>query len=179
MGNAVYNLKVEFPNARHLRKNFPEIKRFWHQGIKAEKFWQENRDIPRKEFWEAFSKKFPLVTEYLKTVPSTEISGDVRIVDISDRFPTGHGRWREVNSLFGKDNNNDLAGHLDFGWDENVLDNFKIDRNLLTFFADVWHFAEWESIINFLKIRYGALHGKYLSNEYTDEDMVEQFMEAP
>ena len=176
MGEAVYHLKARFPSAQHLKKNFPEIKRFWREGIRAGDFWQDNRGGPRRQFWRLFSEKFPLVSEYLQSIPShdRDLCADFRITGISNKDPvvsTG------PMSLFGQDHNNALSGTLDFGCPED-LGNLRCEGACLLFHAEVWHFARWEYLTEFLENKWGATNAMYCSNEYNNEDEIEAMMEV-
>lgn len=65
-----------------------------------------------------------------------------------------------------------LSGNINFGSD---IENLYINGPSLTYYAEVWHFATWDPIGNFLISHFGAINYKYLSDEYLDPiEMLEQ-----
>ena len=139
MGSATYYLKAKFPK-KITEKKFQAIRNFFIEGSKAADYWQSNRGKTPDQFWPDFEKQFPEVTTYLKGL-----------------------------ELFGKDCNNALAGQIDFGEQEDIEDNMTYEGNLLTYHAEVWHFAQWDPILKYLKGRYGAVQTGYVSDEYVEE----------
>lgn len=119
-------------------KNKKALENFFLEIVKAGDWWQDNRD-GKDNFWTEFESQFSTTALYLKSI-----------------------------NLFGKDYGNGLAGKLSFGAEEDIENNLFIEDDLLKYHAEVWHFAEWESLGNFLKSHFGALSFKYLSDEYID-----------
>jgi hypothetical protein len=138
MGTAVYHLKVQFPENISETK-FEVLKAFFLEGSEAGDFWQSNRGKSPEQFWPEFEKKFPAISEYLK----------------------GLGKY-------GKDCNNSLAGILDFGEKEDIENSLEYHDNLLTYHAEVWHFADWDPLVNFLKSHLGAVKTGWISDEYSE-----------
>jgi hypothetical protein len=135
MGEATYYLKANGCT----KENFEAIKKFFHEGCKAEDYWQAHRGV-KTGFWEPFEKKFPTVSKYLESI-----------------------------GMFGKDHNNLLAGHLDFGSDAEVDDNIHLSKDReLKYSAYVWHFAEWDGLMTFLESNFGLTNARWLSDEYLD-----------
>lgn len=147
MGEAVYYLKA---NGCTL-KMFKKIKKFMREGSHAEDWWQHHREYERGiggnrvKFWEQFDAKFPLVSKYLKFI-----------------------------NLHGKECNNDLAGHLDFGYwsdkkgDDSDEKNLVFEDDELRYHALVWHFADWDGLASFLTKEYGLTNVRWISDEYSD-----------
>lgn len=134
MGEATYYAKIYFKDHDTAEKALAPISEFISEGQKAYKWWQENRDTHAGIFWQMFETKFPLITEYLK-----------------------HAR------LFGKDNNNGLAEHLNFGYNSEPFTNGAEIR----FSECVWHFADWGGWLSFVKDKFNARQVRYVSDEYT------------
>jgi hypothetical protein len=137
MGTATYYLKANGCT----KEKFEGIKAFFHEGVRAEEFWQNNRDMEnqnkRENFWGTFAVHFPIVSKYLDSL-----------------------------GLYDRDCNNDLAGHLDFGY-HNAVDEMKCDEyGILWFNAEVWHFAEWDGLCRFLESEYGLENARWISDEY-------------
>jgi hypothetical protein len=141
MGEATYYFKADNGNLEKLTR----IKAFFSEGMKAENYWQNNRDLEttghRLQFWETFVNAFPLVSKYLDSI-----------------------------GLYDRDCNNDLAGHLDFGYDgEHDLENFYLtNTGEIGYSATVWHFADWNGLMNFLESEFGLTNTRWISDEYID-----------
>jgi hypothetical protein len=138
MGTARYYLKAQFPE-NITEEKFQTLKDFFLEGSKAEEFWQDNRHKKSFDFWPDFEEQFPTVSLYLKDL-----------------------------NKFGKDCNNNLAGCLDFGFSDDIEANFTYSENLLTYNAEVWHFADWELLTDFLKGHFGARKTGWISDGYAD-----------
>jgi hypothetical protein len=115
---------------------FELIKKFFHEGRKAEDYWQDRRDV-KTGFWEPFEEKFPLVSKYLKSI-----------------------------GLHGGDHNNSLGGTLDFGSEYDIDENFALSEDgELWYHATVWHFAEWDGLMRFLESEFGLTNARWVSDE--------------
>ena len=135
MGSAVYHMK-----ARVDESQVEPIKAFIAEGIGAYEFWQENRGKTPDEFWPEFREKFPLVTEYLKSMGMDVEAGD---------------------------NSNSLAGNLDFGNEGDEEDiEYSTEKGELHYASEVWHFANWSPFMAFLESHFGAEKTGWLSDEY-------------
>jgi hypothetical protein len=136
MGEACYYIK----GYNCSKETFEKIKEFFLEGSKAEDWWQEHRGIDREgkrgEFWSEFEQNFPLVTKYMK-----------------------------FRKLFGKDCNNDLAGELDFGTEEDIGDSMYLDEDEFRYSAVIWHCATWDGIANYLKKEFGLKNVRWISEE--------------
>jgi len=62
------------------------------------------------------------------------------------------------------DCNNGLSGALDFG-DE--IEDLTLNENEVWYFAYVWHFADWEPLLDFICNMVGAEYS-WLSDEYAE-----------
>lgn len=131
--------------------NFYKIEKFIHEGASAEQFWQENRGIYDKPapsqdlFWSQFREKFPVVSKYLKFIKK-----------------------------YGGDFDNDLAGYLDFGTEDDFenleFDIDYIDDNYeevgqIKYSAYVWHLADWTGFMEFIQSEFKVKNARWLSEE--------------
>jgi hypothetical protein len=116
------------------------VKMFFMEGAKAHDYWQKNRGSNKSQatFWLDFGKKFPAVSLYLKEI-----------------------------GLFDKDKNNDLAGKLDFG-EEEMIEEMDVAEDYIYHCSMVWHFAEWDDIMNFVVKHYGAEEASWVSDEHVE-----------
>ena len=78
---------------------------------------------------------------------------------------------QNMPQLRGKDNNNGLAGKLDFAYDEDTVDGMTMDSSpigdILHFDSgDIWHFSEWDHIMSFMESKFGAMKTAWNSDEY-------------
>lgn len=64
MGSAYYTANLNYKNNKDVEKALPIINAFITEGLKAEEFWQENRN-KTSMFWAQFEKQFPTITDYL------------------------------------------------------------------------------------------------------------------
>lgn len=152
MGEANYYLKAQFPQDTNMVKVGKEFEKFLLEGKEAYKWWQDNRYLPREKFWPLFAEKFPQMYDYLDGVEDHYFKGPVR----------------------GGDNNNGLAGLLDFIGDYDApMDAFKIEvyhiPELLHVGREVWHLANWEPFCAYIKRRWGAIRAGWMSDEYFDD----------
>lgn len=154
MGSCMYYLKAD----ECTKYNFYKIEKLIQEGSKAEDFWQENRGIynkpamPREEFWKKFQDNFPMVSEYLTYIKK-----------------------------FGGDSNNELAGYLNFGHEDDFenlefIDEYKDDNNeevgQIKYSAYVWHLADWTGFMKFLQSKFKVRNARWLSEEDIDPNDV-------
>lgn len=137
MGEACYYLKGDNCS----EEAFENIKLLFIEGSEAEYWWQDHRKMEnegkRNEFWSEFEMKFPMIAKYLKFA-----------------------------NLFGNDCNNDLAGKIDFGSEEDVEDAMYLtDDGEIGYSAMVWHFAEWDHISDFLESEFGLKNVRWINEE--------------
>lgn len=158
--NCIYWLKAEFPNAKHLKKVFPEIKKLWQQGVACEEWYQKHRGCagdnykkPNRvaivKFWAEFQIKFPLVAEMLV---GAKDGGHV------------NGKWKKNSLVLSHDPNNSLSSHVNFGSDDD-LKNLYREVNELRFEAEVWRCADWTPLCQYLKKKFGAVKAGSVSEE--------------
>jgi hypothetical protein len=146
MGEAVYYLKANNCTPEVLEN----IRVFILEGVKAQDWWQEHRDMEihgeRKKFWSEFEKKFPLISKYLSTFKG----------------------YKEKDVIFGGDCNNGPAGYLDFGDEEDTEHSLEFDPSdgELRYNAMVWHFADWNGFAKFLQTEYGLKNVRWVSDEH-------------
>ena len=131
MGECTYYFKAQFKTAAQAKKAYPKIQKFLKEAKKAYDFWQSNRDKAQDQFWVPFQIKFPTVCTYLKIA------------------------YAKDESVL--DNNNGLSGKLDFGQQEECIENMAIFDSVIGYEAyDVWHFMDWSGLIPFFKQQFGA-----------------------
>jgi len=135
MGEAVYSLLAIFPK-KITEKQQTTIKEFFLESFKAYEYWQDNRGDKKAQ--KDFWKEF-------KT-----------------QFPTMSEYLASLNLLDG--GVNALSGNMDFG-NEDYLDQICFDGREMTYSAEVWHFAHWEPLTNFMVKKFGATSADYLSDE--------------
>jgi hypothetical protein len=141
MGTATYYLKANNGTPEKMK----QIRKFFLEGCKAEEYWQTNRDHiddgKRVSFWMPFKKQFPTVSKYLAFIK--RLDGDC---------------------------NNELAGVLDFGCKEDIQENFAFnaEREEIWYYAEVWHFADWDVLIRFLENEYGLKNVRWISDGYIE-----------
>lgn len=144
MGSCKYYLKAIF--AKPLTtKQAKDIRGFMLEVSIAEQFWQDNRDNPPSKFWPKFRRMYPLATAYLNVQGINTVDGD---------------------------NNNALAGHLETGWLDEVMEavqNIQAGQTEIRYCAEVWHLASWESLANWFKSKYGAQSVSWASEEDLEE----------
>jgi hypothetical protein len=137
MGEATYYCKANGCT----EEKITDIHSFFHEGAKAETYWQKRRDMEytgaREKFWDGFKIRFPIVMEYLK-----------------------------FSKLAFGDCNNDLAGKLDFGHDDEIDNSFSLRGDTMYYSAYVWHFADWNPLGKFLEHKFGLRNFRWLSDEY-------------
>lgn len=143
MGSAVYHLKARF-ETEVTEEKLTEIRNFFLEASKAYEYWQGHRGEEPGQFWPTFIKDFPLMTEYLKD-----------------------------NNLLEGNNNNGLAGSMDFGSEEEANDNLFRTEDLIKYHADVWHFSDWEPLCKFLKKKFEAFSAGWLSEEQDYSDQID------
>jgi hypothetical protein len=139
MGEATYYMKGNNCSEETLEK----IREFFKEGARAGDWWQEHRDYELEgrcdQFWSEFEVEFPLVTKYTKCI-----------------------------GIFGGDCNNDPAGQLDFGDEDEIDDNLELKGSQMKYSAYVWHFADWNGLMEFLQEEFGLKKCRWLSDENID-----------
>jgi hypothetical protein len=150
MGEAVYYAKIKYKSPKAAKEALPVITELFHQGVDAANYWQNNRGEPgegfmgrrggktQNNFWKEFENKFPMVADYLK-----------------------------FSKKFGGDKNNALAGQLDFGEHEDI-ENIRVDGEYVLYSAEVWHFANWDPLLNYVVKTTKAIKQSWLSDEYAN-----------
>lgn len=152
MGEATYYMKVTFDSQEKAAKAIEGIASFFEEGMKAYNWWQAHRNLPQEEFWKGFGERFPQTSEYLKSF---------------SRKNFGATELEEGAPVFGGDNNNNLAGLLDFGSDDDDWREWCQNTRsaILTYSATVWHFADWQPLANFIAKKFDADHVSWISDE--------------
>jgi hypothetical protein len=150
MGEATYYLKADECRGK---ETFEKIKQFILEGIASEEFWQKNRGIYKssetpltpKQFWSQFQKKFPIVSKYMVSIEK-----------------------------FGGDFNNEPAGYLNFGSDDDIehlefIDDYTDEDGTVVgqiqYSAYVWHFANWKGFAKFLGTEFKLKNVRWVSDE--------------
>jgi len=144
MGTAVFHLKARF-ETEVTEEKLTEVRNFLIEASKAYDYWQANRGSTPGKFWPTFIKDYPLMTEFLKD--NKRLEGDC---------------------------NNGLSGLMGFGEEEDAKENltrvaWRGEEDLITYHAEVWHFADWQPLCEFLKKKFGAVKAGWLSEEYAEE----------
>jgi len=132
MGEAVYSMVAEWPKAID-EKTQKAVRKFFLEGSRAEDWWQDHRDRTPEQFWPEFRKKFPTVTKYL-----------ARVKDYNN------------TAILDGDNNNGLAGNLDFGSAKDIVNQLRFKDRRMTYSAEIWHMATWKPLERFLRNKLGA-----------------------
>ena len=136
MGSCYYYMKGNNCD----ESKFKKIVEFLHEGSKSEDWWQDHRDYERAgkrvEFWNEFKQNFPMVYKYLTMV-----------------------------GLNDKDCDNELAGMIDFGDEEDVDHNVNLDGNEFKYCAYVWHFANWDGLCQFISGEFRMYNVRCVSEE--------------
>jgi hypothetical protein len=137
MGECAYYFKAQFKDDKTAKLTKPLMQQFLLEAQKAYSFWQGHRgDTDAKKFWREFSKDFPMTTAYAKEA-----------------------------KLYGKPQEK-LSGHLDFGQDENDVQYLNLSGSELGYCAtNVWHFADWSDLANFIKTYFKAIKVVVASEE--------------
>lgn len=142
MGSCYYFIKARFDNAE---QSLPKLRSFFEEGIKAEGWWQQHRGMEREgkraEFWQGFKTEFPQIYDYLTRT-----------------------------KLADGDCNNQLAGQLDFGR-EDELDNLRMEEGVISHTTECWHFADWDPLADYLKQKFGATHVAWINEESVPSPM--------
>ena len=151
MGEATYYAKMYFENQAKAEEKLEDIRSFFYEGGKAHDYWQDNRSMKEKEhFWGQLEFKFPMVAEYLKS-----------IVD------EPHRMRNQGDKVWGTDHDNGLAGLLDFG-EDNDIKHMGSNGEYIYYCAMVWHFANWDPIMDFIQAKFGAVNCKWISDEHME-----------
>ena len=144
MGEARYYLKAKIPNLSSKRD---EIKEFFVEVYRAEEYFHENTGTVRESFWAEFAKMFPATCDLLKDVV----------------YNGKHVLGGDISVLYG------LLCYSDtMSMDTDPLIDCAGDQ--LKYSAEVWHFADWDPIVPYLKRRWGATRAGWLSDEWVDPD---------
>ena len=166
MGEATYYIKAEFSHQEKAQRALKLMRKLIKQGIDSADYWQSNRDARKEEFWTEFKAKFPVVYRFLK-------AWDVERKAKWEKNVAEKGRENvyphEYEPSADGDNNNGLAGKLDFGSVEDV-ENLRLDGNVLKYSSCVWHCASWDGFVKYLLDACGADAAGWLSDEYVDKD---------
>jgi hypothetical protein len=132
MGECAYYLKAQFLTAKDAKKAGEELDAFFSEAREAYDFYQGvNSGLETgspENFWITFESKFPIVTDYAKTLPG-----------------------------YGKDKSHTvLSGLLDFGQDEN--NETRVDGDTIGWGdAAVWHMADWSALATYIQTHFGAV----------------------
>ena len=137
MGEATYYCKIFYRSPEEAKAALPKVAAYLSEGSKAHDFWQANRSRKPEDFWPGFEKNFPEVSNYL--------------------------RWCMI---FGGDCNNSLAGMMSFGEEMDVVENLIAEGRVIKYSAEVWHFADWKPLFEFICKRTGGHSFKWLSDEW-------------
>lgn len=138
MGEARYYGRLAFETPQEAEERADQVEEFLKRVREAEDMWQEVRGGKRGD--DQLRKKFPDVFEKLKL-----------------KRPRGNT----------PDYCNYLAGELDSPFGEDDYE-FTVNGNEVRFAGTVWHFANWESLMDALMEMTGAVKSGWVSDEYID-----------
>lgn len=160
MAECAYYLKALFPSEEKAKRASEKLNVFFAEAREAHEFYQHGFDSgEEKKFWKTFKSRFPLVFDYVKTLPD---------------YMDGE---RHISGV--------LTGKLDFGQDEDI----RLEGNVICWIgSDVWHNATWSPLCNYIESKYGAIKVIYDNEEngcmsldslqlYDYEDIVNNLME--
>lgn len=137
MGEATYYLKAKFTDPEQAQLAASALEELLNDFELGYRFWQDRR-TEYPTFWTEFQDNFPLLFNFINNHTS-------------------------VNTT--KYDHNSLAGVLSYTHSD-VFD-LTIDENELRYYAMVWHFADWDPLVNWLETNYQC-KADYISDEYID-----------
>ncbi len=139
MGEAFYYLKLQFETNDSAKEILPILQEFFKEGVDSYFFWQRNRKMEDDGRRKAFWKRFKLKFPLVCEYLGDLVEGNC------------HG----------------MVGLLDFGDSERDVDNdMQVHQNEIWYNAWIWHCANWEPLINFLKYKFKALKGGWVSEKF-------------
>jgi hypothetical protein len=139
MGDTMYYLKAKFPTKDYVDLAYWEIKKLIAQGLKAEEWFDDHRDMDPAIFWKEFSALFPLVTRSL-------------------------GKTEHYDSIVGGEYDNAVAHFVNYGDGDYNLDSLMVNDDELWYCAYVWHFADWGRFADMF-YAIGATDVRFVSEE--------------
>ena len=139
MGECVYYLKAKFATEEKARNAAEKLSEALAELDKAYDFWQKNRGKTPAEFWSNFEAEFPHAMAILKVTPGFELGGDC---------------------------NNNLAGKLSYC--ENGEPQVEVFGKEIRYSAEVWHFADWDGLKNWIESALEAEAVTWASDEGID-----------
>jgi hypothetical protein len=130
MGECAYYLKADFKSNEAARIAASKLDDFFAQSCDAYRFYQDQRGkITNKSFWKEFESKFPMVFDYVKTLPGFKLTSNPQSV-------------LSYNIDFGQDENNEtLVQGTTVGWGD----------------AEVWHLSNWTPLCYYIVSKFGAI----------------------
>ncbi len=141
MGEATYYAKVYFESNDKAVSSLPKVQAFLMECVNASE-WLAQNHIPTdtKPFdLEGFAKIYPLANEFIRFVEEEKgRSGATRIGPLED------------------------VGDL------HEIDSMGVAERCIYYCATVWHFADWDPLMDFIVQKFGAVNGSWLSDEYMD-----------
>lgn len=159
MGEAIYHLRARFADSKTAQRVGAEFRKLVAEGRLAYDWWQDHRRGNDAEFWVKFRKGFPLTTGYLEPVT---------VIDYPAKAAAKFKGETPRCAVLDGDCGNALAGLLDFGADDSESGEWpEVDGSVLTWSAEVWHWATWKWVVAWL-VAHGATAADYLSDEHAD-----------
>jgi hypothetical protein len=150
MGECAYYLKAEFKSNEAAKIAASKLDDFFVQARNAYEFFQ-NYEVSLKTFWKRFEAGFPMVFDYVKTLPKFK----------SNQPPIL--------------NQSVLSGYLDFGQDEN---NETLVHGTTVGWGDtsVWHMTDWTPLCKYIVKKFGAIKAVWGSeNECASLDSLQLY----
>jgi len=141
MGMATYYLKAAYETEQGAARAHEAFIELCRQGTEAASWWQDHRHEEPRTFWAAFTSRFPVVSECL-VISGIQTEGDC---------------------------NNTLAGKLNFPDIDGDEATMSTNDTVLYAQGYVWHFADWDILTTWLKVKTGAVAAGWLSDEYAND----------
>jgi len=139
-----------FQNDDDLKDALPFIKKFIKEGLAAYNFWQRYRDNKlylEEKFWKDFGENFPQIADYLKFA---------NIYGIVDE---GMNKLADYIAGFSSDFSRDGLLNIEL-----------IENSEIFIYGNVWHFADWDPMMQYLLIKTAAIRYEWMSNEWIEQE---------
>lgn len=174
VGMANYYLKARFADSGRARRALPRVKAFLTEAMEAGAWWQDHRGETQMQFWPAFIKQFPLTVEFLKTCAPDNFNpnhGTYKVTRAADtiKHPLDGKEPTEPEGRLWCECGNGPAGVISFGGDEDGdIDHLDRAKDVILYWAEVWHGASWNKLCQYLVSHFGATNSDWASDEHLD-----------
>ncbi len=140
-GEAIYYAKVYFKNNDEAVTSLPKVHAFLMQCVDASE-WLSQNHVPENTKpvdLEGFAKSYPLASEFIRFMEGKKVGP----YEVSERMLEDVGDRQEIDCIA-------------------FVDNY------IRYCAYVWHFADWNPLLDFIVLKFGAQRACWLSDEYAD-----------